>query len=91
MPIHALLLEKLGVRALLEHLALAEHVDDVGLLDRGEPVRYRDRGSALGDPFESGLHKFLALCRGVLIESRTAGGGGVVYLGEGITYQSRAN
>ena len=54
------------MRALLEHLALAQDVDDVGLLDRGEAVRHRDGGPALGNSFERGLNQLLALCRDVL-------------------------
>jgi hypothetical protein len=73
MPINAFLLEQLVVRALLEHLALAEHVDDVGFLDRGEAVRDRNRRPALGDPLKRGLDKLFTLCCGVLVGSTTDG------------------
>lgn len=62
MPIHPFLLQQLGVGALLEHLALAQDVDDIGALNRGETVRHRDRRPALGDSLKRGLHELLALC-----------------------------
>ena len=84
-PIHALHPQQLRVAAALHHLALAEDVDDVGLLDRREPVRDRDSCPALGHALKGGLDELLALCgarrvrtgkRGFNIGKKKRGGGG---------------
>ena len=62
MPIYPLLLQQLSVVALLQHLALAEDVDDVRLLDRGKPVRHSDCGSPLGDALKGRLDELLGFC-----------------------------
>jgi hypothetical protein len=62
MPVHALLLEQLGMGALLQHLALTKDIDDVGTLDGSETVRHGHRGPALGHALEGCLDEFLALC-----------------------------
>lgn len=70
-PVHALLPEQFGVCALLEHLALAKHIDDVGLLNCREAMCHCHRGSAFRDSFERSLHEFLTLCPNQLAPCET--------------------
>ena len=52
---------ELVVRPTLRHLAPVDDVDDVGLLDRAQPVRNRDRRPPFGRYVECVLHHLLRL------------------------------
>src|SRR2546430_2565902 len=60
-PVDAPLLEQLGVVARLEHLALAQDEDDVGVLHRRQPVGHHHHGAALPRLLEGRLHQLLRL------------------------------
>lgn len=68
--IPAVAVHQLGVGALLDNAALVEHVDDVGLLDRGQTVGNSNSRAALGGLVQSSLHHLFTL--------RVEGGRGLV-------------
>ena len=53
--------EELGVRALLDHAAVVEHEDQVGVADGGEPVRDHERRTPLEGRVERLLDRGLGL------------------------------
>lgn len=62
MIIHSLVPEKFGMVPTLKHFALPKNIDDVGVLDRGQPMCHGDGCPPFGDSFERGLDELFALC-----------------------------
>ena len=62
MPIDSLLLEQLGVCAFLEDLALTQDIDNIGILDRRQPVCNRNHCATLSRALQGCLNQLLAFC-----------------------------
>ena len=61
LPIPPALHHQLMMRPTLHHNPLINHIDHIRLLDRTQPMRHRDRGSALRRRIQRRLHDLLAL------------------------------
>src|SRR5690606_37752948 len=59
--VEAALADQLGVGALFDHAARFEHIDAVGVADRGQAVGDHEGGPALHEALEGGLDQGLAL------------------------------